>query len=147
MNNPPYKIIPPVSAEDFQRYYQFRWALLRQPLKLPKGSEQDAAEARAFHCMAVAADQSILGVGRIHFTDRLHMRIRYLAVHADHRRQGVGSAITARLIDWARQHQAKKCWLKARSSAVPFYLQQGFVLIEQTRSELQLEHFLMEMPI
>ena len=147
MNNAAYKIISPHSAEDFQRYYRFRWALLRQPLKLPAGSEQDAMETQAFHCMAVAADQSIMAVGRIHCTDRLNTRIRYLAVHEDYRRRGVGSAITACLIDWARQRQAKKCWLKARANAVPFYLRQGFVLIEPVRSELQLEHFLMEMLI
>ena len=144
MNNAAYKIISPSSVEDFQRYYRLRWALLRQPLKLPEGSEQDALETQAFHCMAVAADQSIMAVGRIHFTDRFNTRIRYLAVHEAYRRQGVGSAITTRLIDWARQCQAKKCWLKARATAVSFYLQQGFMLIEQTPSELQLEHFLME---
>ena len=34
----------PNTSREFKNYFQFRWELLRKPLGLPQGSEQDELE-------------------------------------------------------------------------------------------------------
>ena len=38
-----YHLRVPQTEEELERYYQFRWEMLRKPLHQPKGSERDAA--------------------------------------------------------------------------------------------------------
>ena len=71
-----FTLTKPKSAVEFERYYQFRWQQLRAPLNLPLGSEKDECELKAFHSMALATDNSIIGVGRIHLDAANIMRIR-----------------------------------------------------------------------
>ena len=40
---------PPKSEKEFEEYFTFRWKLLRKPLGLERGSEQDELEKSAFH--------------------------------------------------------------------------------------------------
>ncbi|MBI0827203.1 GNAT family N-acetyltransferase, partial [Escherichia coli] len=48
-----YHLRVPQTEEELERYYQFRWEMLRKPLHQPKGSERDAWDAMAHHQMVV----------------------------------------------------------------------------------------------
>ena len=137
----------PVTAEEFDRYFQFRWQHLRQPLQFPLGSERDEYETDAFHRMALADDNQIIGVGRIHCANDSHAQIRYMATATAWRRHGVGSAILTDLLEYAVQHNIKTCWLKSRESVSAFYQSHGFEIIGPAESELPVPHVRMEKPL
>ncbi|EJL2396801.1 GNAT family N-acetyltransferase, partial [Salmonella enterica] len=48
-----YHLRVPQTEEELERYYQFRWEMLRKPLHQPKGSERDGWDALAHHQMVV----------------------------------------------------------------------------------------------
>lgn len=138
---------PPKTDNDFERYYEFRWQQLRQPLNLSVGSERDSLDIDSFHCMALDKRNSIIGVGSIQSCDSDAMRIRYMAVATEFRRLGVGSAIIKNLLDHATARNASICWLNARSSAMEFYRQQGFVVLGRVETDLQVPHFKMKISL
>lgn len=139
-----FKLCAPVSEEEFTRYFQFRWQQLRQPLQLPLGSEQDALDPQAYHCMAVTTDRTIIGVGRIHLDTPITAQVRFMAVHASYQRRQVGSLILEELLLYAKSVGAKTCWLNARASARDFYQAQGFSVVGEIDSLLGIPHFRME---
>jgi predicted GNAT family N-acyltransferase len=144
LNKLDFILTSPKSYDDFERYYQFRWQQLRKPLKLPAGSERDPLDKQSFHCMVVAAENSIVAVGSIQPLESNIMRIRYMAVGSEFQRLGIGTDIVKCLLAYAVEHQACKCWLNARSNAVIFYQKQGFELIGEVETELAVPHFKME---
>ena len=44
-----YKVVTPKSDTEFEAYFHFRWAHLRQPWNFPPGSEKDEYEQVAEH--------------------------------------------------------------------------------------------------
>jgi len=114
------------------------------PLHFPLGSERDQYESQAFHRMAIISGNIVVGVGRIHFDSEQSTRIRYMAVAKQFQRKGVGSSILEILIQYAFDHGAIMCWLKARQQACPFYQSQGFKVAGDTDSALPIQHFRME---
>ena len=110
-----YELRSPKSAEEFDKYFYFRWQQLRQPLNLPLGSERDEHEQNSFHCMAVTPDLKIIGVGRVNSESCDVMRIRYMAVDQSVQGKGIGKAILQRLLEYAKEQHARRCWLKARA--------------------------------
>ena len=139
-----FTITSPVSNEEFESYYQFRWQQLRQPLQFPPGSERDQFEAEAYHRMALNPDNQIIGVGRVHFSSETHAQIRYMATTPSMQRHGVGSAILMDLLEYAAQQNITTCWLKSRESVCAFYQTHGFEIIGLAASELPIPHVRME---
>lgn len=137
----------PVTDEEFDRYYQFRWQQLRQPLQFPLGSERDQYEADAYHRMALDQNNQIIGVGRIHLQSKTHAQIRYMATTSAMQRHGVGSAILIDLLEYAAQQNIKICWLKSRASVCAFYQTHGFEITGPAESELPIPHVRMEKPL
>lgn len=58
-----YHLRVPQTEEELERYYQFRWEMLRKPLHQPKGSERDAWDAMAHHQMVVDEQGNLVAVG------------------------------------------------------------------------------------
>ena len=138
------KFISPKTADEFERYYHFRWQLLREPLNLPLGSEQDEHEAVSFHSLAINSEGDIVGVGRISPEHDQQMRIRYMAVASQYRSQGIGSLIVQKLLQYAETNEVAKCWLHARIGAVTFYEKNGFSVVKSIETDIAVPHMLME---
>lgn len=139
-----FDIASPKSAEEFDRYFHFRWQQLRQPLQFPLGSERDEHEAIAFHRMAMNQHNEIIGVGRIHLETPSRAKVRYMATSADMRNKGIGSAILRDLLAHVTDIGATICELNARESVCAFYQSQGFEIIANATSELPIPHVLMQ---
>lgn len=60
-----YHLRVPQTEEELERYYQFRWEMLRKPLHQPKGSERDGWDALAHHQMVVDEEGNLVAVGRL----------------------------------------------------------------------------------
>ena len=129
----------PNTSQEYENYFKFRWELLRKPLELPQGSEQDDLEDTAHH-IAAYNDENIIGVGRLHIEDHFTSRIRYMAVDANSRNQGIGSKILSELEAIAYRQNIKTCWLLAREDVVPFYLKNNYEINGVADSELAIPH-------
>ena len=85
-----FTIKQPATEQEFKRYYQLRWKLLRAPWGQPEGSELDELENECFHIMAIDEDEQVIAVARLQFNSNSEAQIRYMAVERSHERQGIG---------------------------------------------------------
>jgi N-acetylglutamate synthase-like GNAT family acetyltransferase len=123
---------PPQTNEEFERYYDLRWRMLRAPWNQPKGTEKDPIEDIAFPIMVCEVDGIPIGVGRVHFNSDDEAQIRSMAVEPGWQKKGIGSIIMNELERIAKEKGAKYVVLNARDTAIPFYEKHGYRLIEKT---------------
>ena len=118
--------------------------MLRKPLHLPPGSEQDQLEASSFH-IAAYDKSKIIGIGRLNIEKNHNARIRYMAVRRDYRNKRIGSTILKRLEQFAKKNRVQICWLYARENAINFYTINGYKIKGNSNSVLPgLHHERME---
>ena len=138
-------ITKPETAQDFERYYDLRWRMLREPWKQPKGSEKDALEERSLHIMVCKEDRIPVAIGRAHFNTDIEAQIRFMAVEPRFQNTGLGSVILKKLEDEVRQLGAKYIVLHARDTAIPFYEGHGYKMVSQSHVLFEsIPHFLMK---
>ena len=106
--------------------------------KIPESEEWDDADKNSSHVLAFSEKRDVVGTGRIEPTGK----IARLAVLAEYRGQGVGTAILTRLIDEARQNGFGQVYLHAQTHALKFYKKFGFVSDEEIFSEGGIPHVL-----
>jgi predicted GNAT family N-acyltransferase len=104
-----------------------RWRVLRAPWNQPRGSETDPLDADSTHLMAVDLKQSVLGVGRLHFSTIGEARIRYMGVATQCRHRGIGTLILCGLEEKALSLGAVRIILDARETALGFYRKHDYV--------------------
>lgn len=121
-----YHLRVPQTEEELERYYQFRWEMLRKPLHQPKGSERDAWDAMAHHQMVVDEQGNLVAVGRLYINADNEASIRFMAVHPDVQDKGLGT-LMAMTESVARQEGVKRVTCSAREDAVEFFAKLGFV--------------------
>lgn len=138
-------ITQPKSQEDFERYYDLRWRLLREPWKQPRGSEKDDLEERSLHLMVCKEDRIPVAVGRAHFNTDIEAQIRFMAVEPRYQNTGLGTVVLKRLEDEVRQLGAKYIILHSRDAAVSFYEKNGYKIISPSHTLFEtVSHFLMK---
>ena len=122
----------PRSAEDFEKYYQLRWEVLRKPHLKAQGTERDDMENAARHMMALTQDGHVVGVGRIHIREDGVAQIRYMAVDPNFTGQGIGQRIVAELESLiCSANGSCPVELNSRNKAVPFYEKCGYTITAQ----------------
>ena len=121
------EIRDPNTENEWQQYYDLRWRVLREMCNQPVGSEKDDFEDDSYHLMAVEDDVCV-GVGRAHFNHADQGQIRYMAVDADWRGQGIGLRILQLLEIYLLRNSAGTVVLNARTEAVGFYQKHGYVI-------------------
>ncbi len=137
-------LLEPVSPEDFQKYYELRWEVLRKPWNQPRGSERDDAENSSIHVMALNEKGECVGVSRLQFNSPQEAQIRFMGVRDDQQGKGVGKMLMNYLEAKAKNSGAEKIILQARENAVPFYLSIGYSVSEKTFKLWDIiQHYLM----
>ena len=121
-----YKVITPQTDEEFERYYQCRWRLLRKPWHQPEGSEKDEYESHAIHRMIINDEDEPIAVGRLHVTSVDEGQIRYMAVDKAYRHRGLGTLLMMALEEEARKQSLKRLMLNAREGSAVFYAKCGY---------------------
>jgi GNAT superfamily N-acetyltransferase len=129
----PWNVRPPNGPDEFERYYDLRWRVLRAPWSQDRGSERDEYEVEAVHVGAWLGDK-LIGVGRVHFVDATQAHIRFMAVEPESRRAGVGSAILHQLEYIARARRCSRVVLNARDYSVGFYFRHGYFVARESQS-------------
>ena len=125
-------VTSPQSKQDFDRYYQLRWEILRKPWGQPKGSEVTTEEDSCIHAMVLAESAEILGVARLQFNSPQTAQVRFVAVAQQAQGKGVGKLLMEYLEKVAKEKGAEEVVLDARENAVPFYKKINYQFIEKT---------------
>lgn len=125
-----YQVIEPQQQQQWQRYYDLRWRVLRAPFQRPRGSELDAYDQVGQHRMVVNAAGDAIAIGRLHFNSADEAQIRFMAAAPEYRGQGHGVRIVQALEQLARKQGAKHVVINARDNTLGFYLKCGYQLIE-----------------
>ncbi|HEY6905818.1 MAG TPA: GNAT family N-acetyltransferase [Ignavibacteriaceae bacterium] len=138
-------ITEPISSQDFERYFDLRWRMLREPWKQPRGTEKDELEERALHIMVCQDDRVPVAVGRAHFNTDIEAQIRFMAVEPRFQKTGLGSVVLKRLEDEVRQLGAQYVILHSRDTAVQFYEHHGYKVVSRSHTLFEtVPHFLMK---
>ncbi len=122
-----YHLRVPQTEEELERYYQFRWEMLRKPLHQPKGSERDGWDALAHHQMVVDEEGNLVAVGRLYINADNEASIRFMAVHPSVQDKGLGTLMAMTPESVARREGVKRVTCSAREDAVEFFAKLGFV--------------------
>ncbi|MDO1450408.1 GNAT family N-acetyltransferase [Rhodocytophaga aerolata] len=125
-------VTSPQSKQDFDRYYQLRWEILRKPWGQPKGSEVTTEEDSCIHAMVLADSGEILGVARLQFNSPQTAQVRFVAVAQQAQGKGVGKLLMEYLEKVAKEKGATEVVLDARENAVPFYKKINYQVTEKT---------------
>ena len=139
------KIIEPTTSEEFKKYYNLRYEVLRKPWGQPLGSERDEREETSIHRMIIDKKTgNALAVGRLQFNSTHEAQIRYMAVADEFQGKGLGSQITSALEDVARGKGIQRIILSARENALQFYKNNGYEIVKKTHLLFgKIQHWLM----
>ena len=129
---------------DYDRTVRLRTEILRKPLGLIYTVEQLAAEWSDLHVGCFDENENLVGCLVLTKRDEKTVKMRQVAVDADHQKQGVGQAMVAWSETWARRNGFEKMTLHAREPAVPFYEKLGYPRLGGVFLEVGINHFLME---
>ncbi len=105
---------------------------------IPESEEWDVADENSSHVLALSEKRDAVGTGRIEPTGK----IARVAVVAEYRDQGVGSAILIRLINEAIDRGHERVYLHAQTQALNFYKKMGFISDERAFMEAGIPHVL-----
>ncbi len=142
-------------------YFATRYAVLREPLGMPLGSEQLDDDGEAVHAW-VEKEESVVAVGRAHIipensdgsgadhkgpgaakipafgplaTQTAHrpaFQIRQMGTMPNHQRKGHAAQVLNRLEEvMVEQLGCRTGLLQAREHAIPFYVAQGWTIIDE----------------
>ena len=103
-----FKLITPKTENQLNKYFQFRWQMLREPWRMPKGSERDEFDSMGYHRMIVDGRGRPMAIGRLYVTPDNEGQIRFMAVKSNRRSKGMGSFILVALESFARQEGVKR---------------------------------------
>lgn len=106
--------------------------------KIAEADEFDDADANSSHVLVFSEKRDAVGTGRIEATGK----IARLAVIAEFRKRGVGTAILGRLIVEARKRSYDRVFLHAQVHALDFYKKFGFINEDEVFMEAGIPHVL-----
>ena len=151
-------LIPPSTPSNL--YYDCRYAVLREPIGFERGSEILNDDNQAIHAW-IEEKGLIMAVGRAHLIpegsdgssadhpgpsasqcppfgpladskNRPAVQIRQMGTRPESRRMGYAAEVLRTLENTSSQHfGAKVGLLQAREAAIPFYLAQGWNVVDQ----------------
>ncbi|GAA0372672.1 bifunctional GNAT family N-acetyltransferase/hotdog fold thioesterase [Bowmanella denitrificans] len=131
-----YKVDTPTTDEEFDKYFQFRWLMLRKPWNYPIGSEKDEYEQVGIHRMVVNANGDVIAIGRLHFNTPEEAQIRHIAVHPDYHGKGLGKLVVSALEGVARNQGIERIVTNSREISTPFFKSCGFEVVGEATTEL-----------
>lgn len=105
---------------------------------VPEHHEWDHADENSSHVLAMSEKRDVVGTGRL----EPNGKIARVAVVAEYRGQGVGSAILNRLIRAAKDAGHDRVYLHAQTQALNFYKKMGFISDERAFLEAGIPHVL-----
>lgn len=113
-----------------------RFAVFVEEQKVPEESEIDERDPHCVHALARGDDGRPLGTGRL-LPDG---HIGRMAVLAEARGLGVGSALLVALMDEARRRGHAQAALSAQTHAIAFYRRHGYAVVSGEYMDCGIPH-------
>ena len=140
-----YKIIEPKTDEEFEKYFNLRYEILRKPWNQPPSSTIDEWENQSIHVLMVSEKNEALACGRLQLNSKDEGQIRSMAVRKDLQGKGLGKMIIGYIEEKAHQLKLKKIILDARINAVKFYERCGYRVVGESYLLFgEIQHYRME---
>ena len=136
MRHKPFRIEDASWRQDRAELELVRRQVFINEQEIPESEEWDDADENSSHVLVYSEKRDVVGTGRI----EPNGKIARLAVLAEYRGQGVGSAILARLLEEARKQGFSQVYLHVQTRALEFYKKFGFVSDEEIFSEGGIPH-------
>ena len=123
------KIIQPSTNEEWKKYYDLRYEVLRKPWNQPYSSTKDNQEDISVHLLMLNNDGEAIAAGRLQINNKEEGQVRSMAVSDDHQGKGLGSAIVKYIEAMAREKKLKYLVLDGRENAIKFYEKLGYRIV------------------
>jgi predicted GNAT family N-acyltransferase len=127
-------------ARDVPRLAAIRRTVFIDEQGVPEALEWDVHDAAALHLLALADDGEAIGCARL-LPDG---HVGRMAVLPAWRRQGVGQALLAAVMDAAQARGHATLRLSAQTHAAGFYARAGFVVVGDEYEEAGIPHVAMQ---
>jgi predicted GNAT family N-acyltransferase len=127
-------------ARDEPQLKAIRYRVFVVEQRVPEDLEWDGLDAGCRHALAEDLTGNAIGCGRL-LPDG---HIGRMAVDADWRGNGVGTALLKRLVELAREQGYPRLVLNAQVQAMPFYARHGFTSAGPEFEEAGIAHQAME---
>lgn len=143
------------TEQEFAAMLYQRWRVLRAPLGMAQGTERDCYDDgydhdSVTHLIALhqgstltQSDKPIIGSARLRKLPSGVGSIAYVAVSSEFQRQGIGSALVQHLIELAKEQSFSQLRVMARTAAIRFYQQFGFIARGEPINHLDAPHIFM----
>ena len=125
---------------------QLRYEILRAPLGLQFTEEQLAEEVNQHHIVALY-NKEIVGVVLLQVLNPTILKMRQFAVETTLQKMGIGKELVQFCEEFAIKNNYTMIELHARSSAVGFYLKQGYRITSEEFKEVGLPHYKMQIKL
>ena len=132
--------------EFFDRYLELRYSVLRAPLGLPPGSEQDESDHydTTRHLVWLDDDEQAQACVQLQAAEEQGTaRVRYMAVAAEAQGRGLGRQLLDFLEQLAAEEGYHTLYLNARENAVLFYLACGYARHDEIAPFYGIRHWRM----
>ncbi|HEY6420559.1 MAG TPA: GNAT family N-acetyltransferase [Candidatus Binataceae bacterium] len=139
------KVIPVATPAQMKQAHAIRRAVFIEEQHVPEEIELDAADADAFHALALS-DGVAVGCGRMVLYQDVpdppgaQVKIGRMAVAREHRKSGIGREILLFLMNEARARGLRSAVLDAQLTAEGFYLKNGFTAVGEVFEEAGILH-------
>lgn len=127
---------------DYTAIRRVRVTVFVEEQRVPLDLELDDRDRHCVHVLAYDAAGRPIGTGRIDI--EAGGKIGRVAVLAEARGTGVGTALMESLHDIALRAALNSVWCNAQQSAVPFYAKLGYVVTTEPFFEAGIEHVRMQ---
>ena len=120
------RIIEPETPEEFSKYFNLRYEILRKPWNQPFTSTKDEWEDQSVHVLMLDEKDNAIACGRLQINSKTEGQIRSMAVRTDLQGKGLGKKIIQYIEQRAIELNLNNIVLDARINAVKFYEASGY---------------------
>ena len=131
-----------VDAAEYQEVLQLRQQVLRLPLGMNLFDE-DLSEDRDQYIIVAIKDDRLIGCLMIKILDKVTVKFRQMAVHAEFQSKGIGSMIMFYAENFCMLNEYQKAELHARKSAIDFYNKLNYRMEGDEFEEVGIPHYKM----
>jgi N-acetylglutamate synthase-like GNAT family acetyltransferase len=122
----------PETREEFEKYCDLRWRILRAPLNRPQLNLDDEIKDESVKIIVCEESGNVIGTGRASFNSTTEAQIRSMAVEENYKGKGIGSLIISELEKRVIKLGVKKIVIDSRDTAEKFYEKHGYTATSES---------------
>ncbi len=121
----------PETREEFEKYCDLRWRILRAPLNRSRLNLDNEMKDDAIKIIVCEENGNVVGTGRASFNSATEAQIRGMAVENCCQGNGIGSLVITELEKRVFSLGIRTIVIDSRDTAVKFYAKHGYKTISE----------------